>query len=143
MSSILDELVCFDTNQFIFGIRRSPQNPACREVLRRHLHKLAVYLPLEILIELHRNLYREEINAAYRILRHAREFVEDFVPVEISLLEHYERIGAKDGDARICAHLHQAKVGWLISENRDFLQELPELPFKVLSSQEALTVLES
>src|SRR6266513_2855662 len=100
MSSILDEPVCLDTNQFIFGIRQSPQYPACREIVRSHINKLAVFMPLEILVEVHRNLYREEIQAAYFILRGARELIEDFAPVDTLLLEQYEHIGAKDGDAR-------------------------------------------
>src|SRR5205085_12477811 len=106
MSSILDEPVCLDTNQFIFAIRRSTEYSACREIIRHHIQKLDISLPLEILIELHRNLYPQEIKAAYRILRGARELVEDFAPVETTMLEHYEHMGAKDVDARICAHLH-------------------------------------
>ena len=49
--------------------------------------------------------------------------------------------GAKKGDAAIAAHLEAANIRYFISENRHFLAELPALPFKVLSSEEAVQLL--
>ena len=42
----------------------------------------------------------------------------------------------------ITAHLEAATIRYLVSENRDFLLELPGLPFTVLSSEEAVRMLE-
>ena len=138
MISIGDEPVALDTNQYVFGIRGSHDYPACREILIRMMTELTVYLPIEIIVELARNLYPEELRAAYRALRDARRLIQDFTQLEDHLIAHYTELGAKDGDARICAHLDQAGVRWLISENRHFLIEIPDLPFRVITSQQAL-----
>ncbi|ETW94948.1 MAG: hypothetical protein ETSY2_48890 [Candidatus Entotheonella gemina] len=41
----------------------------------------------------------------------------------------------------ITAHLEKVDIRYLISENRDFLKELPACPFTVLSSEEAVQLL--
>ena len=41
----------------------------------------------------------------------------------------------------IVAHLEGAAGRYLVSEDRDFLKELPALPFTVLSSEEAVRLL--
>lgn len=74
----------------------------------------------------------------YQALQRCRRLIQDFTFPEDSLIAHYAELGAKDGDARICAHLHAAGIEWLITENRHFLSEIPGLPFKVLTSEEAL-----
>ena len=141
MSSLPDEPVVLDTNEYIFAIRKSPQFPACQQLLRLGLHKLAVYLPLQIILEVNRNLYTEEVIAVYRLLLGARDLIQDFTPPQDSLIHHYSNLGAKDGDARICAQLHSAEIKWLISENRHFLAELQELPFTALTAADALKLL--
>jgi hypothetical protein len=142
MSSLLDEPVALDTNEYVFAIRRSRQFPACQQMLRVGLHKLAVYLPLQIILEVNRNLYKEEMAAVYRLLRGARDLIQDFTPPQDSLIDHYSNLGAKDGDARICAQLHSAEIKWLISENRHFLTEITDLPFTVLTAEDVLKLLE-
>ena len=42
----------------------------------------------------------------------------------------------------IAAHLEINNIPYLISENRHFLREITNLPFKVLSSQELLQYLD-
>ena len=59
----------------------------------------------------------------------------------LDLVRQWEQRGAKKGDAVISAHLEGAAISYLVSENRDFLKALPELPFTVLSSEEALRLL--
>ena len=49
--------------------------------------------------------------------------------------------GAKKGDAIITAQLELAGVSLLISDNRHFLHQIPNLPFRVLSSREAVELL--
>jgi hypothetical protein len=41
----------------------------------------------------------------------------------------------------ITAHLEVAAIRYLVFENRDFLKELPALPFTALSSEEAVRLL--
>lgn len=57
-------------------------------------------------------------------------------------VEEYRTRGAKKGDADICAQLSLAGIHWLISENRHFLAEITGLPFTVLTSAEALAILQ-
>jgi len=57
-------------------------------------------------------------------------------------IEKYQRLGCKLGDAVIAAHLEELGIKILISENRDFLSEVKELPFRRLSAAQALTELE-
>jgi hypothetical protein len=46
-------------------------------------------------------------------------------------------------DAIIAAHLKKMGIKTLVSENRDFLEEITGLPFRVLRAQKALRELES
>lgn len=41
----------------------------------------------------------------------------------------------------MAAHLEEAAIRYLVSENRDFLKGLPALPFTVLSSHETTQLL--
>ena len=66
----------------------------------------------------------------------------DYAPARLDRIRQWEQRGAKKGDAVITAHLEGAAIRYLVSENRDFLQELPALPFTVLSSEEAVRLLE-
>ena len=65
----------------------------------------------------------------------------DYAPARMDLIRQWEQRGAKKGDAAITAHLEGAAIRYLVSENRDFLKELPSLPFTVLSSEEAVRLL--
>ena len=54
-------------------------------------------------------------------------------------------MGATWGEERGCRDYSPpggAAIRYLVSENRDFLKELPALPFTVLSSEEAVRLLE-
>ena len=56
-------------------------------------------------------------------------------------MRRWEQRGAKKGDAVIAAHLEIAGVRYFISENRHFIAEITNLPFKVLTSEETLRLL--
>ncbi len=58
--------------------------------------------------------------------------------VDSETIRKYQRLGCKLGDAVVAAHLEEQDIRTLISENRDFLQEIPNLPFRVISAAEAL-----
>lgn len=46
------------------------------------------------------------------------------------------------GDAAVAAHLEEPNIKLLVSENRDFLEEIQELPFRRLSAAQALAEIE-
>jgi hypothetical protein len=45
------------------------------------------------------------------------------------------------GDAAVAAHIEAMGVKTLVSENRDFLEEIKSLPFRVLGAAELLQAL--
>lgn len=141
MNSIRGEAVALDTNVFIFALRKEPNFPACETLLFDKLNALQVYMPLQIFLELQRNLTVSEMRRVVRALTMARTVTWDYVPARVDLVRQWEQRGAKKGDAVITAHLEAATIRYLVSENRDFLLELPALPFTVLSSEEAVRLL--
>ena len=141
MNSIRGEAVALDTNVFIFALRQEPTYPACETLFFDKLNELQVYMPLQIFVELQRNLTGSEMRRVLRALTMAQAVTWDYAPARVDLIRQWEQRGAKKGDAVITAHLEAATIRYLVSENRDFLMELPALPFTVLSSEEALRLL--
>jgi len=131
-----------DTNVFIFALRKEPNYPACETLLFDKLPALQGYMPLQIFLELQRNLTGSEMRRVVRALAMAHTVTWDYAPARMDLIRQWEQRGAKKGDAVITAHLEAATIRYLVSENRDFLIELPALPFTVLSSEEAVRLLE-
>jgi hypothetical protein len=76
-----------------------------------------------------------------RALTKAKSVIWDYAPAPLELVARWEDRGAKKGDAVIAAHLESNAVRCFISENRHFLAELSNLPFKVLNSGEAVRLL--
>ena len=141
MNSIRGETVALDTNVFIFALRKEPNYPECETLLFDKLTALQVYMPLQIFLELQRNLTASEMRRVVRALTMAQAVTWDYAPARMDLIRQWEQRGAKKGDAVITAHLEVATIRYWVSENRDFLKELPALPFTVLSSEEAVRLL--
>jgi hypothetical protein len=141
VNSIRGETVALDTNVFIFALRKEPDYPACETLLFDKLPALQIYMPLQIFLELQRNLTASEMRRVVRALTMAQAVTWDYTPPQMDRIRQWEQRGAKKGDAVITAHLEGAAVHYLVSENRDFLKELPALPFTVLSSEEAVRLL--
>ena len=68
MNSIRGEVVALDTNVFIFALRKEPNYPACETLLFDKLPALQVYMPLQIFLELQRNLTASEMRRVVRAL---------------------------------------------------------------------------
>ena len=141
MNTIRGEAVALDTNVFIFALRKEPNYPACETLLFDKLNELQVYMPLQIFLELQRNLTASEMRRVIRALTMAQAVTWDYAPARMDLIRQWEQRGAKQGDAVITAYLEGTAIRYLVSENRDFLKELPALPFTVLSSEEAVRLL--
>ena len=141
MNSIRHEAVALDTNIFVFALRKEPAYPACELLLFDKLHELQVYLPLQIFVELQRNLTGAEMRGVLRALRRAKTVTWDYAPAPAERVAHWEQEGAKKGDAVIAAHLEAAKIRYLVSENRHFLTEISTSPFQVLRSEAVIELL--
>jgi predicted nucleic acid-binding protein len=142
MNSIQDEWVALDTNEFIFALRKDINYPNCRLLIFEKLVQLKVYMPLQVLLELQRNLTMNEMRDVFIALSKAKEIQWDYALAQIDLIAQWQVQGAKKGDAVIIAHLQAANIPYLVSENRHFVVELPELPFKVLTSEVVMNALE-
>ena len=137
--SILDEWIIFDTNIWIFGLRRVRNIPACAQLLE-HLDRLRVVLPRQILQELHANLSEDEVSALFRLLSRLPERIKiSWDKAKPEIITKYQRLGCKRGDAVVAAHLEELGIKVLVSENRDFLEEVRNLPFRRISAAQALT----
>src|SRR5205809_3076548 len=109
MSSIRTEPTALDSNEFVFGIRGDPNYPESERLLRR-ISKLSLFVPRQIVEEVHRNLLKAELNSFYDALATARELMWAFDNPSDDLIRDFEAKGAKKGDAVIAAHLQQAGI---------------------------------
>lgn len=141
MSDIRDDYVALDTNVCIFAVTRGISRPDCEELVFNRLPLLRVFLPPQVLKELHHNLHDTEVGAVLAAVRAARERRIEYWEAPTVLVDKYEALGAKKGDALVAAELDTAGIQWLISENRHFLAEIKNLPFKVLTAAEAMAIL--
>ena len=141
MTSIHDAPVALDTNVFIFALRQDTDFPACETLLFDKLPVLSVYMPLQILLELQHNLTGDEMRGVLRALTKAKAITWDYAPAPLPAVMQWERRGAKKGDAVVAAHLEANGIRFLVSENRHFLAEVPDLPFEVLTSEQTVWLL--
>ncbi|MFQ5456634.1 MAG: type II toxin-antitoxin system VapC family toxin [Nitrospirota bacterium] len=140
--TIRNNRVILDTNVWIFGLRHHPELPYCRLLLER-LDQLQVILPRQVLRELQANLTESELRTLFRLLKQfSRQIIISWEKTRIKTIHKYQNIGCKLGDAIIAAHLEELGIEMLITENRHFLKELKNLPFRKLSTIEALEELE-
>jgi hypothetical protein len=136
--TILDDWISLDTNIYIFGIREDPKFPACVELLER-IGELYVHLPRQIIRELQNNLHPNEVHELFILFSRYPDRVRiDWKTTTLALIEKFQRLGCKLGDAAVAAHLEEEGIETLISENRHFLAEISNLPFRVLNATTAL-----
>ncbi|MBN2580401.1 MAG: type II toxin-antitoxin system VapC family toxin [Pirellulales bacterium] len=136
--SIGNEWIVFDTNIWIFGLRNQADQPACHRLLQ-NFHRFSVKIPYQIFLELKANLEPDELKRFFRLIHlDPRRSELSWEKAEADLIVKYQKLGCKLGDAAIAAHLEQMGIVTLVSENRDFLEEIKGLPFRVLRAEEAL-----
>lgn len=139
--SIADDWIILDTNIWILGLRNQTEVPACYQLLQ-YLNKIYVKTPYQIFLELQANLDHEELKRFFHLIYlypyHIELSWEKANPV---LINKYRNLGCKLGDAAIAAHLEMMSIKTLVSENRDFFEEIKGLPFGVLHAEEALQLL--
>lgn len=135
------EPVVLDTNVWIFGLRRHPGVPSCAQLLDR-LAELRVVLPRQVLRELQVNLSEGEDRSLFRLLKSlSKPVVFDWHRANPEVVRKYTALGCKLGDAALAAHLEDLGIGVLVTENRHFLTEIKDLPFRRLTSAELLAEL--
>ena len=139
--SIQDEWIVLDTNIWIFGQRRVLGFGDCAELLD-FLSGLRVVLPRQILQELQANFSDSEMSSLFRLLNRlpSPPKIDWQKPAQVTVAK-YRNLGCKLGDAAVSAHLEELGINVLVTENRDFLEELSGLPFRRLKAREVLAEL--
>ena len=140
--SIDNEWIVFDTNIWILGLRNQADQPACYQLLQC-LNKLYVKTPYQIFLELKANLVPDELKRFFRLIHLYPNRIElSWEKAELGLINKYQNLGCKSGDAAVAAHLEMMSIKTLVSENRDFFAEVKEFPFRVLRAEEVLRELD-
>jgi predicted nucleic acid-binding protein len=76
----------------------------------------------------------------YRLVNQYSEFIElSWEPVAAEHVKLYEQRGCRKGDAVIAAHAEASGIRTIVSENRQFLQTLRDLPVELVTTDEAQT----
>ena len=128
-----------DTNVWVFGLRRDDAFPACAQLLD-HIGSFSVLIPLQVLKELNFALSENEMRDFYRLVNQYSEFIElSWEPAVLEQVKFYEQRGCRKGDAVIAAHAEASGIRTIVSENRQFLQTLRDLPVELVTSGEAQT----
>lgn len=139
--NIKDDWLVLDTNIWIFGLRNQKDRPACLKILQ-HLNQMQVKIPRQVLLELQANLSDDEMSFLFQLLKiHSASVEILWDRPHDSLVKKNLQLGCKLGDAAVSAHLEELGVQVLVSENRDFLEEIEGLPFEILRSEEVLQYL--
>lgn len=136
--NIRSDWIVLDTNIWIFGLRNQPDQPECARLLRC-LSRLYVKIPRQVLLELRANLNEEEMNELFRLLSYYPDRVDiRWGKADMALVDKYQQMGCKLGDAAVAAHVEALDIKILVTENRDFLEEIKGLPFQVLRAKDIL-----
>ena len=127
-----------DTNVWLFGLRRDATFPACASLLDQ-IGSFSIIIPLQILKELTVNLTEVEMQDFYRLVNSYPERVEvSWATAPPERVKFYQEHGCRKGDAVIAAHAEQLGASLIVSENRQFLQTVANLPVRMTRAADAL-----
>jgi hypothetical protein len=93
-----------------------------------------MWVPLQVLIELQRNLNENEIRGVMLALSTARNTTWDYALAPSHLVQKWEKQGAKKGDAVIAAHLETNNIP--LQEAPRYLPQYMEQAYNNLSTSE-------
>lgn len=127
-----------DTNVWIFGLRRDENYPDSATLLQK-LGTFKALIPLQVIKELHLNLTDREMAEFYGLINHFPNRAElDWEEPSNELVAFYRKAGCRKGDAIIAASAERLKADLIISNNRQFLQTVSDLPAGIVTPSEAL-----
>lgn len=127
-----------DTNVWLFGLRLDTGFPA-RGTLLDQIGSFSIIIPLQVLKELAANLTEAEMQDFHRLVNGYPERVEvSWVTAPAERVKFYQEHGCRKGDAIIAAHAEMLGANLIVSENRQFLQTVADLPVGMATAAEAL-----
>lgn len=143
LTTIPHERWLLDTNVWVFGLRGDAEYPACAQLLER-IGSFSIIIPLQLLKELTVNLTTDETRDLYQLVNQYPEIIEvSWEPASVDRVRFFEERGCRKGDAVIAAHAEALGVRVIVSENRQFLQTVKDLPLEIITPEQALARLAS
>ena len=132
-------LLVLDSNEYLSAVGLTRKIPCARllDVLieRYPIHRIRI--PRLIVTEVRRHLSPQAFKEWLTSMLAVAVVDEDFdVPFELGA--KYEMRGLKPADAFIAAYTEWVGAELLVSENRHFLTRHADLPFQVLTAEQAL-----
>ena len=124
--------ISLDTNVLIFGLR---QIDPFAVILLKNLFQFEVRLSVQVERELRKNLSGGEFRQFYDLIGVVSTIHIVYQLPDDEVLRLYRQHDLKTGDAMIAAFCEQEAIEILVSENRHFLQELPDRSFCILDSR--------
>jgi len=132
-----------DTNVWIFGLRRDENYPDSVSVLEA-IGSFVAVIPPQVLKELRVNLTDDEMKTFYRLLKNFPEGVElNWKKASAEKIQFYLNQGCRKGDAVIASYAETLTVQFIVTNNRQFLQTITNLPFRILTPTDVLLRLSS
>lgn len=127
-----------DTNVWIFGLRRDEKSPNSVRLLQE-LGSFTALIPLQVIKELHLNLTDPEMADFYGLLNRFPNRAElNWEEPSNDLVAFYRKAGCRKGDAIIAASAERLKADLIVSNNRQFLQTVSDLPAGIVTPSQAL-----
>ena len=139
--TLRDSRIVLDTNVWIYGLRQDQDYPSCWELLQG-LRAFQVIIPRQVLAELQVNLAPEEYQRFWQLINAFPARMEiSWDPGPTERINHYRGLGCRRGDAAVSALTEHVGAELLVTENREFLRNVPTLPFRIVTSSAVLTEL--
>jgi len=130
-----------DSNEYIFAFGPAKEEKAIA-LFKAMLNKgHTLRIPRTIFEEVKRNLYTEAFQQ-FNIFINDIASVDEDVVVPFETVFKYEATGFKPADAFIAAYAEYVGTDALVSENRHFLTHHSNLPFKVLTAEKCINLIE-
>lgn len=136
-------LLVLDSNEFIFGFgfARKPSSEALLDTITE-APTHTIRIPRLIIEEVGRHLTPEEFREFIEYIISLTAIDEDFV-VPFELGSKYEADGLKPADAFIAAYVEWTGADALVTENRHFLRQHDNLPFRVLNAADCIKTMKA
>lgn len=131
-----------DSNEYIFAFGPAEESAARQliDVLFDETFLHTILIPRAIFEEVKRNLSKYAFQEFNSFINAMITIDEDIV-VPFEIVFEYESRGLKPTDAFIAAYAEWRGVDVLVTENRHFLSLQSGLPFKILTAENCLKIL--
>ncbi len=130
------QIIVLDSNEIILGLEAAKPSSQglidnLDELSNLHDFKISNHIFQEII----RNLSQDTKEKFKKLLSLGIIKIEES-KINKSLINKYKNLGLKKGDILVAAYTELVKAGFLVSENRHFLEELKTRTFKIINAKQ-------